>query len=279
MKFSSFVRALLLAGWLAIPLSATAASMDDMTAQEQYDRGVKMGKRGYYMKALELLNHVRNYHRDDPISVQAELAIADVYFRKGEYEQARLAYEDFARLHPRHAQMDWVTFRTGLCLYKRSPSAVGRDQTPTRQAVNTWTGFATRYPDSEYIADVDTLYAKARDRLVDKELAIAHFYEGRKAWTAVRRRAEGVIAKYPDSARIPAALFLDGKAAHAWGDLSTATAAREQLAADHPDSKYLARLDRVLARPAGTPPEEDVFLRPYRTSGGAAPTAGGPPSR
>ena len=33
------------------------------------------------------------------------------------------------------------------------------------------------------------------------------------------------------------------------------------------DSKWLARLDRQLAKPPGTPPDERKFIRPYRIRG------------
>ena len=63
--------------------------------------------------ALENFNRVRNYHRDDPISVKAQLAIADVHFKQRDFEQARFAYEEFATYHPRHENLDYVTFRIG----------------------------------------------------------------------------------------------------------------------------------------------------------------------
>ena len=95
----SLLAILFLALALAGGIPAHAASDDDMTPTERYELGMRLMKRGYYTRALEELNRVRNYHRDDPASVKAELAIAELYYRKGDYEQARLAFEDFARLH------------------------------------------------------------------------------------------------------------------------------------------------------------------------------------
>ena len=124
------------------------------TVQDRYDSGMKFMKRGYYVKALEEFNRIRNYYRDDPLSVRAELAIADVYFKKAEWDQARLAYEEFARMHPRHEELDYVTYRLGMTAFKKSPRVASRDQTWTRQAVHSWTGFEDRYPDSEYRDEV-----------------------------------------------------------------------------------------------------------------------------
>lgn len=246
---------------------------DDRTATELYEAGLKHMQRGYYTRALEEFNRVRNYFRDDPLSVKAELAIADVYFKKGDFEQARFAYEEFATYHPRHENLDYVTWRTGQSIYKRASKFAGRDQTATRNAVNVWTGFDTRFPDSEHADDVARLLGRARNRLAAKELFIARFYADRDAWGAVADRTRGLVTRYPDAASVPDALQLLGTSLHAWGDVEAARAVREQLAGIDGAGDQLARLDRVLGRPPGTRPEEEIFSRPYRIQGGAAPQA------
>jgi outer membrane protein assembly factor BamD len=257
--------------------SSTSVAADrEVTAQERFELGQRYMKRGNYTKALEQFNRVRNYHRDDPASVRAELAIADIHFKKSEFEQARLAYEDFVRLHPRHEQLDYAIWRQGQCLYKRAPKVPGRDQTATRQAVSVWGNFADRFPESEHRAEVQALLSKSRERLARKELAIAQFYAKRNAWLAVRRRSEALIKRYPEASVVDQALALTAEAYHRWGLTEEARAAREQLAQRFPDSGSLHQADRVLAQPPGSPPEESVFIRPYRLPSAAGAPAGGP---
>lgn len=184
------------------------AERDQPTVQEQFELGQRFMKRGYYVKALEQFNRIRNYHRDDPYAIKAELAIADMYFAKGEWDQARLAYMDFQRSHPRNEELDYVVYRIGLSLYRKAPKVSARDQVWTRQTVNQWTGYAVRFPESEYRAEVMEKLAECQERLAKKELLIAKFYERRSAWTAVRGRAEGLIHGWPESRYVPEALEL-----------------------------------------------------------------------
>ena len=93
--------------------STSVAETRDETASALYEKGLRAMRRGYYTKALEHFNRVRNYHRDDPVSMQAELAIADLYFKQSDFEAARYAYEDFARLHTRHKHLDYVNYQGG----------------------------------------------------------------------------------------------------------------------------------------------------------------------
>ncbi len=234
------------------------------SAESSYERGLRLLKNGYTERALEEFNRVRNYYRDDPISLKAQLAIADTYFRKGDFEQGRQEYEEFASYHPRHPDMDFVTWRIGQCIWKDAPHFAGRDQTKTRSAVNAWTGFSTRYPDSEYRADVEELLQRGRDRLAVKEVYIAEFYARRGAWGAVRGRAEGVLDRYSDTEIAPVASVLLGKALHKWGESAAAVSVLEHLTTKWPDDAATRKLGRLLARPAGTQPEEPVFIRPYR---------------
>lgn len=247
-----------------------APGPDAVTARDRYELCLRYFKRANYTKALETCNRVRNFHRDDPVSVLAELAVADIYDKRGDNEQARLAYEDFVRLHPRHPSVGYAVWKIGQAWYKSSPKWAGRDQTSTRQAVNVWAGYASRFPESEYIPEVESLSAKARTRLIRKELVIADYYRTRRAWRAVRGRAGDAAERYPDTELTPVALARLAEAWHAWGYTKQAQEARDWLAGDFPDSAWLTKVDRLLASPPGTEPPEPVFVRPARV-----PSAGG----
>jgi outer membrane protein assembly factor BamD len=254
-----------------VPAFASAGSGDEVTPRERFELGQRYAKRGYTTKALEIFNRIRNYNRDDPVAVDAELAIADLYYQKGEYEQARLAYDDFARLHKRSAKLDYVVYRSAQSLFKRAPVASGRDQTSTRQAVASLTGFEVRFPESQYKEQASSLLRKGTNRLAAKELVIARFYARRDAWVAARRRAEGLVEKYPESKHAAEALYLTGRAWHEWGIDAKAHEAREKLALQAPDSRMLSKLDHVLESEPGLPPASQTFMRPYRVSASVTP--------
>ncbi|MEO0606347.1 MAG: outer membrane protein assembly factor BamD, partial [Myxococcota bacterium] len=198
---------------LALWMTASAGlAQTEPTPDELVDQGLKQLRRGNYTKALATLQKVRNYYRDDPASVRAQLAIADLHFKKRDYEQARFAYEEFRDLHPRHPQLDYVTWRVGLSVYKRASKFAGRDQAATRSAVSVWTGFERRYPDSEHIDDVVKLREKGRNRLANKELYVARFYERRGAWQSVQMRAGNLVTDYEGTAATTEAYALLGMA-------------------------------------------------------------------
>jgi outer membrane protein assembly factor BamD len=240
-----FLAALLLAALIgATPAHAARGSR--LGPEERYELGQKYMKRGYYTKALEQFNRVRNYHRDDPHAILAELAIADLYFKKAEWDQARLAYEDFQRMHPHHDQTDYVVFRMGLCLWQKAPAVAARDQVWTRQAVNTWSGFAARYPDSELLPEVQEHLAEGRDRLAHKEFIIGKFYLRREAWVAAAGRFEGLLRAYPQAADRELALAYLGQCQVHQGDIEAARATLRKLDDEQLDGREVKALRKML---------------------------------
>lgn len=271
-----FVAGLAFVAALTAPTAALAAPQrpaqpgsvaSGRTPQEIYDHAMKMLKRGLYDKAEIDFQELRNFHRDDPLSVRARLGVGDMHFQQGEYEEARFAYEEFASYHPRHPDMDYVTYRIGLCHWKRAPRIAGRDQGTTRAAYMQWANFERRFPGSEWVDEVTDLRQKAIDRLAAKELWVMRFYEKRSAWTAVDRRARSLIDRYPDSRHVEEALGALAIAAWNTGRALDSGAAADKLRASYPESIWLSRIARAQREPLGTAPDDVTFVRPYRISG------------
>jgi outer membrane protein assembly factor BamD len=240
----ALVAVLVLIG-LFSPQQADAARRK-LTLEEQYELGLKQLKRGYYVKALEQFNRIRNYHRDDPLAVKAELAIADVYYKKHEWDQARDAYEDFLRWHPRYVDADYVVFRLGMSMYKKSNRIAARDQTWTVRTTEIWSGFGSRFADSEYKEEVDEKLQECRERLGEKELIIAQFYRRRKSWESVERRASTILANHAATESMPEGMGLLAEA-RAWqGEASEATALVDKL--ETLDAREAARARRRVSR-------------------------------
>jgi len=235
---------------LLVGCAHTKRKRERMNVSEQYSLGLKFMKRGQYVKALEQFNRVRNYHRDDPLSIKAELAIGDVYFKKSEWDQARMAYEDFSRMHPRHPDLDYVVYRVGMSMYRKAPKTAGRDQTWTRQSVNAWSGFSSRFPASTYKVETEALLEECRERLAVKELWVARFYRRRQAWMAVQGRAEGLLRNYPGTEWSPEGLKLLAVSSAWQGHDDKARVALERLAEKDPVAakRVGGRVERIKPR-------------------------------
>jgi len=262
-------------GGAAPPKSAMEAAQRYRSAQVLYEEGQRAMERGAFEKAQRSFQALRNYHRDDPLSVKAQLALADLLYKQGSLEEARFAYDEFARYHPRHPDLDYVVYRIGLCIYRRAPKFAGRDQGPTERSLAVWAGFDARFPQSEWAEKVREIHAKASERLAAKEYYIAKFYAKRRAWPAVEGRARKLLLTYPSSQRTESALSLLARAFHGTGQVEAAQMTRDRLKNQFPHSRFLLKVDSALKKPPGQPPEEEIFIKPYRIPGMTPAGAGG----
>jgi outer membrane protein assembly factor BamD len=238
------LRTLFILAALSLASQSVLAAAQGITPKERYELGQKYMKRGYYQKAMVQFSALRNTHRDNPYAVKAELAMGDLYYKQGEYDLARVSYEDFARLHPRHEDLDYAVYRLGLSHFRKASRVAARDQTWTQQAVHAWANFERRFPESEYLDEVQAAIANGRGRLALKELRIARFYASREAWPAVVARLKPMLRSYSESEDVPEALGLLAFALVQTEALVEAKEVANRLATDHPEDAALKRLQR-----------------------------------
>ena len=202
----------------------------------------------------------------------AELRLGDCDFEREKFIESRDRYQNFVRLHPTHARVDYAAFRAALTHYKEIPSdffilppAAEKDQVEVRAAMNAMAEFMRNYPGSEHQAEAKKVSDDVKLRLAEHELYVADFYANplRAKWPAVIARLNGVAKNY-------SGIGLDEKVAYALHDAhlknndpAAARAALESFAKKFPKDPGAERALRV----AGELPKENP-VRP------ASPDAG-----
>jgi outer membrane protein assembly factor BamD len=180
------------------------------TPERLYATGLRQMKLGSWDEAILSFERVRNHFPFNQYSVLSELRVADCLYEKGSYLEAADAYRGFARLHPRHAEMDYVVYRSARSDFKLAPNVAQRDQTHTRRGLRRLRAFEGRFPSSEYLPEVLKLRARAGRRLSRAAVAIGNFYWKQKQWAAAERRYRLAVEEFPDSPLIPRARFRRG---------------------------------------------------------------------
>lgn len=284
-------------GLLAGAPSVAMAQRDEVqTPEELYKQANKQLDRGYYERAVELFERIKTRYPFSQYAVLAELRLGDTQFNKAEYALAVEAYRNFMKLHPRHPELDYVTYRIAESEFRQAPRIAQRDQAPTRRMLAILQGYEERYPESKYTKQVQEMRAEGRTRLAKALFGIAqHYYRrGRfdfnedsrdKAFAAANERFEQVLGDYPDSAAVAAeSFYFIGRMYARQGRKAEAEDTLARLKARYPTSHQVGRLERQLKRvrwpavppkPKGTEPAAGA---PAGTSETEAPAAGAAPA-
>jgi outer membrane protein assembly factor BamD len=248
--------AALLGGAAGCASSDSAAKMTrellSMPKEEAYAKGEALVQKKKYEVGRQYLRFVAENYANDAIGKQASLRLADSYFDEKTplgYLEAGVRYKDFRNRYPSHPRSDYALFRLAQCSDKQAERP-DREQTNTRNAALAYRELILAYPDSPYATESRLRLGVMRGLLAEHEYAVGHFYVKRRAWRAAKGRMDGILASYPDYAKLDKVLYDFGLAENKLGHEDEAKQIWERLARDFPSSPLVKKVPR----PAGPPP-------------------------
>jgi len=184
-----------------------------------------------YEEAIKRYLEIKNKFPYSKYATLSELAVADAYFKQESYPEAQVAYQAFKDLHPKHAKIDYVTYRLAMSFYTQLPPTTDRDLTLSQSAILYFDEVISQFPNSEYVADSKEKKGAVLKMLADKEDYIAEFYFIREKFDSALIRYEGLMKKHPG-------LGLDAKA------LSRAAVSASKVGEPDKARRYLAELQK-----------------------------------
>lgn len=160
-----------------------------------------------YEVAIQKYADVKNKFPYSSFATSAELAIADVQFKRESYPESQIAYQNFRDLHPKHARIDYVIFKTGMSYFLQLPETIDRDLSLATDAIYSFNEVIKSHPHSEHLKEARENREKAFIMLNEKELYIADFYYKQKKFDSALQRYESAYTKYPGFGLDPRALL------------------------------------------------------------------------
>lgn len=241
----------------------------DMSDQELYDRAVEelnADKGGFpwifrgrdYDLILAYLKEIQLRYTYSPYAALAEVRTADTFYKRGEYEQAAIEYEEFLKRHPGHAEAPYATFQVGMSYYKEIGS-IDRDPTNTRMALQWFNTFVEKYPGAPDVPQALENIHRCRNRLARREIYVGNFYSKRDNYKAAAGRYRIVVDDYDDTDKYQEALWLLGRAYARDEQYELARETLNTLVQRFPNEKYTGKASSLLSDIQGktTPPPEE----------------------
>lgn len=160
-----------------------------------------------YLAAIEKLKQVKDEHPYSKLAVLANLELANVYFLQEEYSSAYAQYSVFRDLYPKHPEIEYVMYRQGESLYKGLPATIDRDLSDSPKAMKHYQELLDKFPNGKYSKDAKEGIEKSRNKLLEKEDYIGHFYYKRDYWPQAFARYKGLREQFPGSRLDDKALY------------------------------------------------------------------------
>lgn len=224
---------------VSVPIETQPAAIykdgEDFYASKRYD------------DAIAQYRKVHDAYASTELSSSAELRIADAYFESERYIEASSEYTQFRKLHPTHAKAPYALYRLGLSNFNQI-TGIDRDQTPQKNAGIFFEEFLSKYPKSEYAADVKVKLEEVRLQQLQYEQYIAGFYYRVKKYDSAIKRLEDALVTFPKSPLHDETWYLLGACRIKSGSPDKARAAFNKLSTDYPESRYIYEASKLLEK-------------------------------
>jgi outer membrane protein assembly factor BamD len=168
-----------------------------------YDHAVDNIASSRYQMALDQLTMIKNKFPYSQVAIDAQLQMAEVYFRQEQYIEAAASFEVFFDLYPKHGRAAYALIRVAECYDKSTPSHPERDLTNATKAIKSYKNFLVHFKNeplqTEQIALAKQRIQGLEEKLAQKEFAIGDFYYRREWFISARHRFEQIVKQYANT--------------------------------------------------------------------------------
>ena len=194
---------ILLIALIALPCFARRKARREVRCMARMQTGIEAFEKGRYSRAVNNLSIVRDQclgEFDSPDSVYFFLGLA--YLRGKKPEQARLEFRTIIEDFPNSEFIERTYFYIALSSFNAAP-IMQRDSRLLRRAQREFSGFVAAYPSGEFTDTARTLLDSIHNKLIERELMIAEFYEIIRRFEAAVIYYQMILREFPNSERIP----------------------------------------------------------------------------
>jgi outer membrane protein assembly factor BamD len=145
------------------------------TADEEFKQSVKYFEEEDYKRTINSLKYFFNRYPGSHWIDDAQFYFAESYYQIGSYAEALSEFQFLLNNFANSEFSEKGLLRKAQCLERMAPIPQ-RDQTLTKEALETYEEFITRYPYSKYLEEAKASKKSAEERINQKMLEIGETY-------------------------------------------------------------------------------------------------------
>lgn len=209
---------------------------------------------GQFAKASELLTQILPRYRATEEAQELIWMGAQSYYGMKDYMMAGNEFRSYSEIYPMGNHAEEASFLAAMCDYYMSPRAE-LEQENTRNAIEGFALFMTRYPSSPKVEDARKYVTEMRERLVEKSFFSAKLYYDMKQYKAATVALGNSLKEFPETKYREEMMFLrlNSMYLYAVNSVPAKQTERYQSALDdyysfieeYPESEYSREITRI----------------------------------
>lgn len=220
----------------------------------KYKKGLEYYENEQYMKAVTLFEQVIPRMKGTEKSEELNYMQAQCYYKMKDYVMAGHYFRTFVRTYYNSPKAEEADYMGAYCYYKLT-ARPELDQTNTYNAINSFTLFKKKFPNSDKIDECNRLIKELEEKLVEKSYLEAKLYFDLEKYKAAIVAIKNSLTDYPDTKYREELMYLRLKSNYllAVNSIRDKQAARYQNTVDEyysfidefPKSKYGKEAERM----------------------------------
>ena len=212
---------------------------------------------GQYAKATELLAQLLPRYRATEEAEDLNWLNAQSFYKMKDYYSAGTYFKSYVDQYPFGKYAEEATYLGALCDYNLAPRAE-LDQENTKNSIEGFNVFMTRYPYSSRIEECKTFMKELEERLVEKSYLSAKLYYEMKQYKAAITALTNSLKEQADTKYREEMMFLKLNSLFLYAENSLAARQKERYQAtlddyysfmeEFPESKYSREVKRIFQR-------------------------------
>ena len=172
----------------------------------KFKMGESLYNQGNYAKANRLFAQIVPNYRGKPQAEKLMYLYSNTFYKLKEYYNAGYQFERFVASYPKSEKIAEASFLSVKSYYMLSP-AYTKDQAETKEAIDKLQEFINLFPESEYVAEANTLFKALEFKLEEKAYSIAKQYNHISDYPASIKSFDNFIFDFPGSSLREKAFF------------------------------------------------------------------------
>ena len=226
--------------------------LDQFDANNLLERGMAAYRDEDWSDAIRYFDHFVLENPTHPRVQEARYYLADSFYGREEYITAAGRFTRLAEDYPNGEWADDARFRVCEAYRELAPEPT-LDQQYTQGAIDHCQSLIVYHPESEHVPAAREIVRVMENRLARKAFLNGQFYSRRQAFDSAIIYYETVVARWPQSPAAPDALGAMIEAYERIGYTDDASATRERLLRDYPESDAARSMGARTADGSGTP--------------------------
>ena len=149
-----------------------------------------------YFKALPLLDELHTLYKGTKKAEEVDYLLAYTHYGLGANMLASYYFKIFTLTYPLSNHNEELAYMAAYCYYLESPKS-SLDKTNTMKAIQELQAFIDKYPESEKVANCNTLIDDLTEKVHDKVFSIARLYYDIQDYNAAITALNTVITDHP----------------------------------------------------------------------------------